>query len=195
VVRGHGVRLVLVGVGVAAMLDAFNVFLITRARLEDAIAAQVWLIGSLNGADWQDAGPLLIAVGVLLPITVVFGRRLNMLGMGDEVAGSLGVPVERTRTVLLGIGVLFVALATAAAGPIAFVALAAPQVAMRLTRSTDLGLVAPAAMGALIVMSSDWIAQRIRTDTPLPVGILTAAVGGIYLVWLLAHEWRRGARQ
>jgi iron complex transport system permease protein len=188
----HGLRLVLVGVGVSAMLGAANSYLLVRGRLQDAATAQVWMIGSLNGRGWQHVAPLALAMAVLLPLTLAFGRRLSALTMGDAMASSLGVPVERSRAVLLVAAILLVAAATAASGPVAFVALAAPQLALRLTRSPDVGLVAPAAMGAVLMTGSDWAAQRMLAPTVLPVGVLTAAIGGVYLTWLLAHEWRRG---
>lgn len=188
----HGVRLVLVGVGVSALLESVNAFLITRARLEEAATAQVWMIGSLNGRGWHHVVPLAIAVAVLLPLAFAWARRLGMLTMGDEVASSAGIPVERSRVVLLAAAILLAAAATAAAGPVAFIALAAPQLAVRLTRSPEVSLVASAAMGAFLMTGSDLAAQRILADTPLPVGVLTAGVGGAYLCWLLVHEWRRG---
>ncbi|BCB77222.1 hypothetical protein Pflav_036320 [Phytohabitans flavus] len=83
------------------------------------------------------------------------------------------------------------AVATAAAGPISFVALAAPQVARRLTRSAGPGLMAAGLMGALLLIVSDLATQRIFGSTPLPVGLATSAIGGVYLAWLLTHEWRR----
>jgi iron complex transport system permease protein len=188
----HGVRLVLVGVGVSALLESVNAFLITRARLEEAATAQVWMIGSLNGRGWHHVVPLAIAAAVLLPLAFAWARRLGMLTMGDEMASSAGIPVERSRVVLLAAAILLAAAATAAAGPVAFIALAAPQLAVRLTRSPEVSLVASAAMGALLMTGSDLAAQRILADTPLPVGVLTAGVGGAYLCWLLVHEWRRG---
>jgi iron complex transport system permease protein len=188
---GPGLRLILIGIGVAAMLDAFNSFLITRARLDDAIGAQRWLVGSLNGRGWEDVRPVAAALIVLLPIAVLYGRRLSLLALGDDTASALGVPVERTRLALFAVGVGLAGVATAAAGPIGFVALAAPQLARRLTRSTGSGLVAAAGMGAFLLTASDWAAQRVMPGNHLPAGIATGAVGGVYLCWLLLHEWRR----
>jgi iron complex transport system permease protein len=185
------VRLVLMGIGIAAMLEAFNSFLIIRARLEEAHAAQLWLVGSLGGRGWEHVWPVAAALAVLLPLAVQHGRRLGMLTLGDETAALHGVPVERTRLVLLGVAVALAAVATAAAGPVAFIALAAPQLAVRLTRSSGPGLLPAAAMGAFLLTASDWVAQRALASTPLPVGVATGAVGGCYLIWLLATEWRR----
>ena len=187
----QGFRLILVGIGVGAMLDAFNSFLITRARLDDAIGAQRWQVGSLNGRGWEDVRPVGIALIVLLPVALFYGRRLTMLSLGDETATALGVPVERTRFALFAVSVGLAGVATAAAGPIGFVALSAPQLARRLTGSAGSGLLAAAAMGAFLLTASDWVAQRLLPDTNLPVGIATGAVGGVYLCWLLFHEWRK----
>jgi iron complex transport system permease protein len=185
-------RLILMGVGVTALLEAFNSFLIVRARLDEALSAQVWLIGSLNGRTWTQVAIVGVAFAVLLPVALWYGRRLSMLALGDEMAGLLGVPVGRTRAVLAVTAVVLAAAATAAAGPVGFVALAAPQLAARLTRSPGPGLLPAAAMGAVVLATSDWIAQRALTDVQLPVGVVTGALGGTYLTWLLAREWRRG---
>lgn len=185
-------RLILVGIGLGAMLDAFNSFLITRARLDDAVGAQVWLIGSLNGRSWDQARPLILAVLILLPLAFWQSRHLSMLSLGDETATALGVPVERTRGILFACAVALAAIATSAAGPIAFVALAAPQLAIRVTRSAGAPLAGAAAMGALLLVASDWVAQRALPDGPVPVGIATGLLGGAYLCWLLVHEWRKG---
>jgi iron complex transport system permease protein len=189
----QGFRLILIGIGVGAMLDAFNSFLITRARLDDAVGAQRWLIGSLNGRGWEDVRPVAVALLVLLPIALTHGRRLTLLSLGDEAASALGVPVERTRLTLFAVSVGLAGVATAAAGPIAFVALAAPQLARRLTGTSGSGLLGAAVMGGFLLTVSDWVAQRVLSENQLPVGIATGAVGGAYLCWLLVHEWRKKA--
>jgi len=187
-----GYRLVLVGIGVSAVLTSFTSYLLTRASLYDAQNAQVWLIGSLNAVGWSVVGPLAVALAVLAPVTVVAGRTLGWMEMGDESAKALGVPLERTRLVLVVAATGLAAAATATAGPIGFVALAAPQLCRRLTRSSG-ALVVPAAfMGALLLAASDFAAQRVIPSTPLPVGVATGVIGGGYLCWLLAHEWKAG---
>jgi iron complex transport system permease protein len=185
-------RLVLMGIGVAALLDAFNSFLIYRARLDEAIEAQVWLIGSVNGPGWTEVGLVGALLALLLPVALWSGRSLDMLALGDETAVLHGVRVERTRTVLALAGVGLAAGATAAAGPISFVALAAGPLAARLTRSPRAGLLPAALMGAALLVASDWLAQRVLPGNDVPVGVVTAALGGIYLTWLLA---RQGAQQ
>jgi iron complex transport system permease protein len=188
----QGFRLILIGIGVAAMAEAFNSYLIIKARLEEAAAAQLWLIGSLNGAGWEQVRLLLVGLAVLVPLSLLAGRRLPMLTLGDELARAQGVRVESTRAVLIVCSVGLAAVSTAAAGPIGFVALAAPHLSIRLTRTWGAGLVAAGAMGALLVMVSDFLAQRVLGSTELPVGIATSALGGAYLVWFLFREWRGG---
>ncbi|NWF28662.1 iron chelate uptake ABC transporter family permease subunit [Streptomyces sp. PKU-EA00015] len=188
----QGFRLVLVGIGVAAMLTAVVHYLITKADLVDATRATLWMTGSLDGRDWAQVRPLLIMCAVLLPVVLAYGRPLRMLEMGDDAAYGLGVPVERTRIVLMGSGVLFIAVATAAAGPISFVALSAPQLARRLTRSPGPNLAAAAVTGAALLLVADWVATNTFTDRQLPVGVVTGVLGGCYLLWLLVTERKAG---
>jgi iron complex transport system permease protein len=187
----QGFRLVLMGIGISAMLLAANQYLITRATLQDAIAAQAWQVGGLNGRSWEHVEPVGWSLLVLLPVAISFSRKLSVLQMGDDTAKALGVPVERTRLVLVIVSVMLAAVGTAAAGPIAFVALAAPQIARRLAGSPVSGPLSSALTGALLLMASDLGIQRVFSDTQLPVGVATGAVGGLYLVWLLAYEFRR----
>lgn len=187
-----GYRLILVGIGVSALLASLNTYLIARAPLDTAQAARVWLTGSLNGRGFEFVWPLAVAMVILLPIAVALAPRLRAMEMGDDSARALGLNLERSRLVLIVVAVALCAVATATCGPIAFVALAAPQIALRLTRSGVLGLGASALCGAVLLLSGDILAQRIWPDALLPVGVVTGALGGLYLMWLLWHEWKRG---
>lgn len=188
----HGYRLVLIGIGAAAMLAAVNGYLLTQAEIVDAARAVMWLTGSLNGRGWDEYGPLLVACLLLVPLVLSQGRPLRQLEMGDDSARALGVRVERTRLVLLAGSVLLTAAATAAAGPIAFVALTAPQLARRLTRASGPNLLPAGAMGALLVVAADFVAQAAFGSRELPVGAVTGVLGGGYLLWLLFTERRAG---
>ncbi|MFF0064565.1 FecCD family ABC transporter permease [Streptomyces sp. NPDC005279] len=188
----HGYRLVLVGIGIAAMLTAVIHYLLTKASLVDATRATLWVTGSLDGRDWAQVWPLLGVCAVLVPLVSGYGRPLRMLEMGDDAAYALGAPVERTRLVLMSAGVLLVSVATAAAGPIAFVALSAPQLARRLTRSPGPNLAAAAVTGAALLLVADWIATNAFGERQLPVGVVTGVLGGCYLLWLLFTERRAG---
>jgi iron complex transport system permease protein len=187
----QGFRLIVVGIAVSAMLHAVNGWLILRARLEEALAAATWGAGTFNEVGWREVAPVIVAVVVLVPVLVAFARPLSLLEMGDDAARSLGVRPEIVRGVLLVVGVALVAAITAAAGPISFVALAAPQLARRLARSSGVSLLPSAAMGAALLLASDVVAQRLLAPTQLPVGVITVCVGGVYLVGLLIHQARR----
>ncbi|WP_242901733.1 FecCD family ABC transporter permease [Actinomadura terrae] len=189
----HGQRLILVGIGVAAILTGVNGYLLTQANITDAARAVLWLTGSLDGRDWADSAPLLLALAVLGPLVLAgCGRALRMLEMGDDAAHGLGVPIERVRLLLLVAAVLLTSLAAAAAGPVSFVALTAPQLARRLTRTTGPNLLPALCMGAALLVAADWVAQHAFAERQLPVGVVTGLLGGGYLVWLLVTERKTG---
>jgi iron complex transport system permease protein len=189
----HGYRLVLVGIGVAAILTGVNGYLLTRAPLMDAARAVLWLTGSLDGRGWANAGPLLAVTAALTPLVLVgCAPALRMMELGDDTASALGVPVRAMRLVLLTAAVLLVSFAAAAAGPVSFVALVAPHVARRLTRAPGPNLLPSMAVGAALLVGADLVAQRAFSGHQLPVGVVTGVLGGGYLVWLLALERRAG---
>jgi iron complex transport system permease protein len=188
----HGYRLVLVGIGVNAVATAVNGYLITKADFVDASRAVVWMTGSLGVRDWTQVQPLLALCAVLVPLVLAHARGLRMLEMGDDISHALGVRVERVRLLLMGSAVLLVAAATAAAGPVSFVALTAPQLARRLTRAPGPNLVPSLCMGAALLVTADWASQRAFGADQLPVGVVTGVLGGIYLLWLLVTERRAG---
>jgi iron complex transport system permease protein len=182
-----GVRLVLVGIGVSATLQAATNYLLLRADITQAQAATVWLTGSLNGRGWTEVVTVGVAVAVLLPVALLLTRPVGVLQFGDDTARGLGVRVGATRSVLVLLAVALAALATAAAGPIAFVALSAPQIAVRLVRTPGLPLVTAGLVGALLVATADLLARRLLAPTDLPVGVVTAVLGAPFLLWLLAR--------
>ncbi|QXT64308.1 iron chelate uptake ABC transporter family permease subunit [Tessaracoccus palaemonis] len=186
-----GFRLVLVGIGVSAALHAANTLLVARAELRVAQTAQQWLSGSLNASTWEGLALLGLSLLILCPFVVWSFRGLALLPLGDDLSRGLGVPVERLRLVAVLAAVALVSVATATTGPIAFVALAAPHVARRLAHTAGPGLFCAALTGALLVLVSDVLAQRLFAPTQLAVGVVTGALGGVYLIVLLATEWRR----
>ncbi|MET9394935.1 iron chelate uptake ABC transporter family permease subunit [Streptomyces sp. NPDC006624] len=188
----HGYRLVLVGIGVSAIVTAVNGYLLTKSDIVDAARALVWMTGSLDGRDWEQVWPLLGLCAVLVPLVLANGRGLRMMEMGDDVSYALGVRVERVRLLLMVAAVLLTASATAAAGPVGFVALTAPQLARRLTRSPGPNLLASLCMGAALLIVADWASQRAFGSEQLPVGVVTGVLGGVYLLWLLVTERRAG---
>ncbi|MBB2912017.1 iron complex transport system permease protein [Streptosporangium becharense] len=183
-------RLILVGIGVNALLVSASWYMLTRANINDAATAGSWITGSLGGRGWDHALPVAAALVVLLPVCAWLSRPLRMLEMGDDAAKAMGVRVEPIRAVAIAAGVLLCGVATAAAGPVIFVAMAAPQLARRLTRSAGITLTASALTGAVLLVGADLAAQRLFAPVQLPVGIMTAAIGGTYLVFLLRRERR-----
>ncbi|WP_280208071.1 FecCD family ABC transporter permease [Nocardia cyriacigeorgica] len=186
-----GFRLILVGIGVSAMLASINAWLILRADLLSAMGAAAWGMGSLSGLTWAQVMPAMALLTVLSLAVIPLAARLRMLELGDDLASAVGIPVRRTRLQLIFLSVALTAVATAVTGPIAFIALAAPQLARRLARTPSTAIVPAAAMGALLLITSDWLAQRLFAPTTLPVGVVTVSIGGLYLAYVLVAEARR----
>lgn len=187
----QGFRLIVVGIGVSAMLMAVNSYLMIKASLQVAMAAAVWGAGSLNGMTLERLAQVAIVLTIVAPLALLLGRPLRQLELGDDAARSLGVNAERTRLAMTVLGVALSAIVTAAAGPITFVALAAPQIARRLCGTAGVALLPSAATGALLLTGADYLAQRAFAPTQLPVGIVTVCIGGLYFAWLLVQEARR----
>jgi iron complex transport system permease protein len=188
-----GYRLVLVGIGVTAVLTSVTSFLLTRAEIVDAQRATVWLTGSLNGRGWEHVRPVGLALVVLAPLALALGRQLRVLQMGDDAARGLGVRVEAGRLGLILTGVGLAAVATASAGPVAFVALVSPQIARRLAAGPGPALGAAALVGVCVMLAADLTGRLLFAPTELPVGVVTAVVGAPYLLWLLARANRVGS--
>jgi iron complex transport system permease protein len=186
-------RLILVGLGVGFAARAVNDYLLTRADIYDVQRAAVWLTGSLNGRTWDHVARVGFGLAILLPAAMLLLGQLRLLELGADVAAGLGAPVGPVRAALVLIGVGLAALATAAAGPIGFVALVAPPITRRLVRSPGTTFVPTALLGGLLTVSADLAARRVLAPTELPVGIATAVIGGPYLLWLLTREIRTGA--
>ena len=186
-----GTRLILIGIGVAAMLDSAVTYILSRAAAWDLQTAMQWLTGSLNGATWAGVLPLALASAVLVPLVLSQGRGLGMLRLGDDSAAVLGVNVPRTRVLLLVSAVALLAFATAACGPIAFVAFMAGPIASRIIGPGASPLLSAGLVGALLVLTAD-LAGQFAFDSRYPVGVITGALGAPYLVFLLIRINRSG---
>ena len=113
--------------------------------------------------------------------------------MGDDAASGLGLRVRRTRSAMIGYGVVLAAVCVAAAGPIGFLALAAPQLAGRLSHSAGINLLPTFTVGAALLVLADFTAGRLLSPFQIPVGLISSALGGLYLMWLLGMGDRRRA--
>jgi iron complex transport system permease protein len=185
----EGYRLVLVGVGVGAVAMSITSWLLVVAEVYEAARATVWLTGSLNGRGWEHVVPVAGALAVLVPIALLLGSALGALQFGDDTARSLGLRVNLARGGLVLVAVALAAVATASAGPVAFVALVVPQICLRLVGSARPPLLASAVYGALLLVSADLVA-RTGLGMELPVGIVTAVLGAPYLLYLLVRRNR-----
>ncbi|WP_017583080.1 FecCD family ABC transporter permease [Nocardiopsis valliformis] len=189
----HGFRLVLVGIGVAAMLSSATSYLLTRADINRAMSAAAWLTGSLANRGGLHVAIIVTALAVTVPVLIVGSRHLRLLELGDDLTRTLTGAGQGRKVVLLLVAVVLAALATAAAGPIGFVALVAPQITRRILAERQVGLAPSAAVGALLVVSADLAGRLLFAPTEMPVGVLTAVFGAPVLLYLLARAHRIGA--
>lgn len=188
-----GNRLVLVGIGVNAIMAALTTFLIVRFPIERVAPAVLWQTGTLYGRSWQHVTWIGIGLLALLPAAGALMPRLRAVQLGDDLATALGTHVERARAGLLVVGAGLAAVAVAVAGPVGFVALMVPHVARMLLGPLTGGvLLVAGVIGAVVVLTSDLIAQHAFSPISLPVGVVTAAVGAPYFLFLLYRTNARG---
>ncbi|WP_039031409.1 iron-enterobactin ABC transporter permease [Leclercia adecarboxylata] len=184
-------RLIIIGIGMRAMLMAFNTWLLLQASLETSLSAGLWFAGSLNGLTWAKTLPAAPLIVLMFICALLLVKRMRLLEMGDDSACALGVSVERSRLMLMLVAVVLTAAATAIAGPISFIALVAPHIARRLSGTARWGLTQAALCGSLLLLAADLCAQQLFMPYQLPVGVVTVSLGGIYLIVLLVQESRK----
>lgn len=186
----QGFRFIVVGIGVSAMLAAINSWMLLRIDVDTALFASAWGAGTLNTATATTVVPATLAIVLLLAVLPLAAPALRQLDLGDDVAAASGVALARSRLALITVAVALVSVVTTVAGPIAFIALSAPQIARRLARTPTIPLAPTAVLGSVLLLGSDLVAQHVIPLT-VPVGVVTVVLGGGYLVWLLAHENRK----
>ncbi|MCP2032086.1 iron complex transport system permease protein [Okibacterium sp. HSC-33S16] len=185
-------RMLLIGIGVSAMSLAFVQWVLVRAGREQATVLATYLNGSLAARDWDHAATIWTAIVVLIPSALLLSRRLQLVEMGDEQADALGARSTSARALSILVAIGLATAAVSVAGPVSFIALVAPQIARRLSRSAGPNILASALMGAFLLSLADLLTQQLPFDVTLPVGVLTAILGGIYLGYLLIAQWRKG---
>lgn len=186
-----GTRLILIGIGVAAMVESVIAYILSRAASWDLQEAMRWLTGSVNGARLAQAVPVLGALVIFGGILLARGRDLEALRMGDDTAAALGVNVARTRMVVIVCAVGMIAVATSVAGPIAFVAFLSGPIAARIVGPNGSVMLPAALTGACLVLFGDYIGQHLLPNR-YPVGIVTGALGAPYLLYLIVRVNRAG---
>ncbi|MDT0329297.1 FecCD family ABC transporter permease [Nocardiopsis lambiniae] len=186
-----GYRLLLVGVGVSTILMNLTLWMLTLGEVTDTGRAMVWVAGSLTMRTWENAAPVALALAILLPLALASSRTLDALAHDDDVVRGLGVDLGRARTAMLFLAVLLAAFGTSAAGPILFVSLACPQIALRLAGASRPPVLLSALVGAALVCAADLLARTMLDNIQLPVGVVTGCLGALYLIYLLVRANRR----
>ncbi|NEQ20629.1 MAG: iron ABC transporter permease [Microcoleus sp. SIO2G3] len=180
------IRLILVGVGIGAVASAFTSLMITFGNIYDVSQALVWLAGSVYGRTWEQIQALLPWLIVFIPLSLVCARELNTLNLGEDVARGLGSRVEWQRGLLLLTSVALAGSSVATAGTIGFVGLMAPHLARQCVGTSHEGLMPTAALvGGLLVALADLLGRSLFAPIELPCGVITAAVGAPYFLYLL----------
>ncbi len=180
------VRLAMVGIAVSAACEAGIRYLIVR-NPPDVNSALIWLTGSLFGRTMRDVALFLPWILLLLPAVLYQTRKLDVLGLGDDLASGLGEPVERTRQIALALAVALASSAVAVAGTVGFVGLIAPHIARRLVGGRHAALLpTAAAVGVVLMLVADAFGRGVNPPLEIPAGLITALIGGPYFLYLLA---------
>ncbi len=181
----HTLRLLLAGVVVGVVLGALG-SLVMMMRPEVMLSMQSFMLGSTGFVGWSACAMMALAWCCCAALALTLSRVLDGLSLGEATASSLGLPLSRMRAALVAALALATGAAVAQTGLIAFVGLAAPHLVRSLMRGTHrLFLLAASLMGALLLLSADTLARWLIAPQELPVGVLTAVLGGGYLLWLM----------
>ncbi|MGW7591107.1 FecCD family ABC transporter permease [Streptomyces rubiginosohelvolus] len=185
-------RLVIAGIGVAAMGAAVTQYVVYALERDKASVLTAYVNGSLTARSWTDATTVWLVLAAAAPLAALISRRLDIGEMGDDIAEGLGSEPKKAKTLAVLLAIALSAAAVSVSGPIAFIALTAPQIARRLTRGSGPHLLLSALTGGLLLVLADLCSQQLPLFDDLPVGIYTMAIGGAYLGYLLVREWRKG---
>lgn len=185
-------RLVLIGIGLAAAMKALTTLMMILGPIYRATEANIWITGSVHAANWREVLTLLPWVLVMGMIALFRTRHLNVQELGDEVGRGLGSAIQKERLILLILSTSLAGGAVAFAGGIGFVGLMAPHMARRLVGSAY-GVLIPASalIGALIVLLADLAARTLFAPLEVPAGVFTAAIGAPYFIYLLFRQRHR----
>jgi iron complex transport system permease protein len=186
------IRLVLVGIGIAALMNALTMLMIILSPIYVSGQAYVWLTGSVYGSSWENVTTILPWVWIFIPLLFVYSRHVNVQELGDEIATGVGSAVQRQRFILLLISVALTGAAVAVAGGIGFVGLIAPHIAKKLVGPSFGGLLPVSFLvGGLIVLLADLVARTGFSPLDVPVGVFTSAIGAPFFIYLLYTSQRR----
>ncbi len=184
-------RLILIGVGMASVGGALISYFITQLTLENAQQAYVWLTGSVYGSTWLEVRLLFSWLIILLPISFLLTRQLNVLNMGDDLAISLGTQLDRHRLIFIVLSAGMAAMTVTVAGTISFVGFISPHIARRLVGPAHEGLLlCTVLVGGLLLVLADLASRWVIAPSELPIGVTTAVIGAPYFAHLLYKRGR-----
>ncbi len=181
-----GFRIILAGIGVSFLSTSVVSFLLVRAKVEQAQMAMLWLTGSLSSTPWWQVVTVAGVIVVTLPLTVLAARWLPIAQLGHDTASGLGVRPGLVRPLAVTAAVLLTSVTCAFVGPISFVALCAPAIARPLLGRGAVGIGTSAIVGATLLTAADLVAQFAIPGMQVPVGVVTGAIGAVFLLWILA---------
>ena len=180
------IRLVLIGIGIAAAVDALVTMIIVFSPISTTVQSYVWLTGSIYGTNWGDFFQFLPWVLIFIPLAFAFYKSLNLLALGDKVAASLGLNIQLNRFLLMTISVALAGSAVAYAGGVAFVGLIAPHMARKMGgKSYSILIITSALTGGMILMGADLIARTAFLPLDLPAGVFVSGIGAPFFIYLL----------
>ncbi|AFY49083.1 ABC-type Fe3+-siderophore transport system, permease component [Nostoc sp. PCC 7524] len=186
------VLFILMGVGLSAIAGAFTSLLITFGDIYSVSDALVWLAGSVYGRTWEQVFSFLPWLIVFVPMALTLARHLNALNLGDDVAKGLGTRVEWQRGLLVLVGVALAGAGVATAGMIGFVGLIAPHLGRQLVGTNHEGLIPTSALlGGMLVVVADFFGRTLFAPIEIPCGVVTAAVGAPYFLYLLIRNRKK----
>lgn len=188
----RGYRFIVVGIAVGALFGAVTNLMLARTGIDSANQAYPWTVGSLNARPAFSVWLLAGGLAVCLPGAKYGARALNQLRLSDAVAMGLGVHLPLTRGLVLALTVILTGLAVAVAGPVGLIALAAPEVARYLAGNKGVPVMLSGLAGALMMIAADLAGRTIFAPIEIPVGVVSALVGGPYLLWILLRRPRKG---
>ncbi|WP_019413780.1 iron chelate uptake ABC transporter family permease subunit [Paenisporosarcina sp. TG20] len=187
-------RLLLIGIAVAAFMQAGTTVWILMGPIYRASQATIWTTGSIYGANWSQVSIIMPWSLLFIAISLLLRKQMNILELGDDIATGVGSRVQLNRILLLLVSTGLTGIAVAFAGGIGFVGLLAPHIAKRIVGPKFQSMVLfSAGVGALLVLIADWIARVAFAPIEVPAGVWTAAVGAPYFIFLLLTVRRKGS--
>jgi iron complex transport system permease protein len=187
----RGYRFIVAGIGIGAIAGAVTQLLLSQVSIDVANSAYPWTVGSLSARDPMMVKVLGIGLGICLVACLFLASQFALMPFSDQVITGLGANIKHIRITALVLCITLTGLAVAVAGPVGLVALVGPEIARVLARYRGIPLISSALTGALVMILADLFGRTILSPIELPVGIVTAVIGGPYLIWILVRRTSR----